>query len=93
MPDNLNEGRPWLLVQGPESRHKLKIIRLQLGDNTGAGAVAIRWAREALQRRAETERRYRKARAQSDGWTIEIIGDMPAEIGLCVYDPATRPLK
>lgn len=53
-----------------------------LGDEA---ASAVAEAADALNFFHEIELRYRKAHANMDGWQIEVIGDMPDQIGLCRY--------
>jgi len=45
--------------------------------------------REILEKRAGDEKEYRQNKAKSE-WQIEIIGDMPAQIGMCRYQEATK---
>lgn len=44
----------------------------------------IEIGKKSLQLRANEEKRYRQSRANSN-WKIEIIGEMPKQIGMCRY--------
>jgi hypothetical protein len=64
----------------------LKKLRLQrnLDNNTADAAIEAAW--QALKSRHENELGYREHFANfRNGWKIEIIGNMPEQIGTCRY--------
>jgi hypothetical protein len=54
----------------------------ELRENPNHPALAA--ARESIVRRIEDEKNYRKSRARCN-WQIDIIGDMPDQIGMCRF--------
>lgn len=61
-----------------------KIRLLSNADRRGAES-ALAQAAECLNRQIETELYYHNMNGDMTGWDIEIIGEMPRQIGLCIY--------
>lgn len=59
-----------------------KISLLVNADNASA-EWAIAEAAKLLTTSKQFEMDYRSAMAKSDGWVIEVIGDLPSQIGVC----------
>jgi hypothetical protein len=70
-----------------EIRTKKKLMDLRmgkLGDEAAADA-AMTQAEDSLNFCRNIDRNYLKSRADMDGWQIEVIGEMPDQIGLSRY--------
>ncbi|WP_196160882.1 hypothetical protein [Reinekea sp. G2M2-21] len=70
---------------GSAERRFLKTIKLKRSTNPDKAIVAIESAQRSLAFWSNLDIEYRKAHANMDGWLIEIIGEMPSQIGLCRY--------
>jgi len=70
------------------NRHEWKNVTLALGNGSESDAkAAIEAAVDAIMQRRGFELQHRRNRGNSDGWDIEIIGEMPEQIGMCRYSP------
>lgn len=62
---------------------EIKKIRLQRNLEGVTADDAIEVAYKSLSGERDLEIRYRTNRANTDGWQIEILGELPEQIGLC----------
>lgn len=66
-------------------RFKGKLTVLKTGGLRDESLAALAEASELLSLLYEIQLRYRKVRANMAGWEIDVLGDMPDQIGLCRY--------
>ena len=67
-----------------------KTVSLLLNRLGVDATAAMDKALKSLQTQAEVERHYYQSRANIDGWEIEVIGDLPAYVGLSRLTPDVK---
>lgn len=67
-----------------ENARQLKLLELRT-TLPKLGNEAINKAEALIREKQSLEIEYRERQAGTDGWTIEIIGPMPQQIGICRY--------
>lgn len=67
-----------------------KTVSLLLNRLGVDATAAMDKALKSLQTQAEIERHYYQCRANIDGWEIEVIGDLPAYVGLSRLAPEVK---
>lgn len=70
---------------GVEKNRFLRRIKLKQSGDPEKAEKVLKKACSQIEYGMKLELRYRTAHAKKDGWSIEVIGDMPETIGFCRY--------